>query len=60
MNDLLSMTPSDLKSLENRLWEDFIRVKKAREVLDFAQQDELMVDEGQAQLTLKETEQEEE
>ena len=60
MNDLLSMTPSDLKSLENRLWEDFIRVKKAREVLDLAQQDELMVDEGQAQLTLKETEQEEE
>ena len=60
MNDLLSMTPSDLKLLENRLWEDFIRVKKAREVLDLAHQDELMIDEGQAQLALKETEQEEE
>tara|TARA_A100001201_G_scaffold9906_1_gene14329 strand:+ start:383 stop:547 length:165 start_codon:yes stop_codon:yes gene_type:complete len=54
------MTPSDLKLLENRLWEDFIRVKKAREVLDLAHQDELMVDEGQAQLALKETKQEEE
>lgn len=61
MNDLLSMTPSDLKSLETRLWEDYLRVKKAREVIELAQQDaELMIDEGQAQLALKEMEQEEE
>jgi hypothetical protein len=61
MNDLLKMTPSDLKSLETRLWDDYLRVKKAREVIDLAQQDaELMFDEGQVQLALKETEKEEE
>lgn len=61
MNDLLKMTPSDLKSLETRLWDDYLRVKKAREVIDLAQQDaELMFDEGQVQLAFKETEKEEE
>lgn len=41
MNDLLQMSLDDLKDLEEQVWADYIRIKKAKEVIELSEKDKI-------------------
>jgi len=41
MNDLLQMSLDELKDLEEQVWADYIRIKKAKEVIELSEKDKI-------------------